>query len=169
MDGNYDILYPFPEDGIDLVENPLTPIQKDWIVQKITASEETSNSLAKKLGCKPNYIVTIVSRHRRGIRQTGKRGRPKVLDEISHRKIETVKAAQEPLDIEASKIIINQEYLATMARNYPTKYEKLSSGRKRLRVSRRTRDRYLSTLFVDVFNEEVSDVDIDDEISELSK
>ena len=99
-----------------MTENPLKAIQKKWIVQALAANEETSNSLAG------NNIVTIVSRDKIGLKQTRKRDRSRVLDEVSHTKNDTIKGTEEQLDIQASKILLTEESKASMARNNPSKW-----------------------------------------------
>ena len=75
--------------------------------------------------------------------------------------------------------LLKEEYTNSFARTFPSKYQKLSDSRKRLKMPRGTRDKYLSILFPGLRKHSVDEeplssswvaetaVDINDWVAEL--
>jgi hypothetical protein len=141
------IPYPFPEGEINLKTNPLTGLQRQWIVQQVDSRAETSYSLAWKLGCASHYIRTLVSRRRKGKYLRGKNGRPPAFDEESMATIRAKLDATGEIIYEQAVELLKEEYINSFARTFPAEYQKLSNTRKRPKLPRGTRDKYLNILF----------------------
>ena len=62
------------------LQKPATAEQKAWIVRQMDSSNETSYSLARKLGCSSSYIRKIMFRARHVSEVKKPVGRPKSLD-----------------------------------------------------------------------------------------
>ena len=62
------------------LQKPATAEQKAWIVRQMDSSNETSYSLARKLGCSSSYIRKIMFRSRHVSDVKKPVGRPKTLD-----------------------------------------------------------------------------------------
>ena len=147
MTNQTNIYDPFPSENWSLKDHPPTREQKLWIVRKIDSGDETSYSVARRLGCKADYIRRVRSRVKAGRFPRGKCGRPPVIDMESAGKLRAEIAANPALTYDDAVGLLDQEYASTMMRTYPKKYEEHAVARKRLKLASSTRVQYMNVFF----------------------
>jgi hypothetical protein len=141
----------FP-DGIDLKKSKLTKDQRLWIVDALKAKRESSYSLARKLNCKSAFIRTIRLRAKRP--KTSRPGRPYSLDDISRGELKAFKDGGD-ITYEAVIALLNREYVATRQRRHSDNRVN-ERKRKRKRMSRGTRRRYIMEYFPELLTPTVA-------------
>ena len=152
MSNTEPIAYPFPAGPVNLKQNPPTMLQRLWIVQEMKSTRETSYSLAALLGCTSGFIRKLIFRVNKGIVPRGVPGRPRVLDTTSVSIIESARATGTVRTYDSVVDLLDTEYLESFKRAYPTKFQKRIRGKKRLRMPRRSRRRYMQELFPHLSN-----------------
>ena len=158
-----DVSYPFSPCKINLRENPLTIVQKHWIVQEMTKPGVTSNDLANRLGLKANSLRKIRNRLAKGHSPRDRPGRPRAIDKISTLKIAEFVGDRIEIEIGQQIQVLHEEYRNSYRRTYPIKYLEVSYKEKAVKMPPRTRGRYLS-VFYNLGQEER---DVDNENLEL--
>jgi len=126
----------------------LNPFQKRWLANSVISGQDTSSGIARRYGFKANSVLKIVSRMRRSGKLEGRTGRPRALDEDSHKVIVDAVSNDEINGDGDLRDKICSEYYSTMARKRPNRFEELFDEDKLPKVPKRTVDRYLRNFLI---------------------
>lgn len=134
---------------IDFREVAATQEQKLWMVNSIINHIETAASIAKRYHFSRDHLNKMVQRRLKGKAVQFKRGRPRLLDDISQRSIDEKIQNVTCTTLCLLKQSIDTEFKATFARRYPTETD---DDEPEPKMSRRSLKRYIFMLHPGVFS-----------------
>jgi hypothetical protein len=138
-------------DGIDFRLVAPNLEQKQWMVMRISSGVEKACDIAKRYHFNRKHLNILAKRRRQGKPVHFGSGRPRVLDLVSHRAIESNISDLTCSNVDDLRAQIKSEYFESLIRRYPQRFQDNAGDEIPIIMARRTHKRYIARLHPGVF------------------